>query len=219
LVIWLAINLLYIGNQIVDDYLLKDTSFEESRIKQIKSEIDYKIFEAGFLIAGLIIEVIIPALQDVYFFVYSIFYNHPQFTRQISNDTFYRILVKDVPKNDLDKSKMMIAYFDSAGFSDVSRVDKVYIMKFHKLNYTTSDGGYKAEYDLGGVSMVRCKNTAGWKIQFSLSTSAMMQYEDGPMPITEDTMLLDECGYEFAWWEDNKNEELVKYYAELRSKK
>jgi len=202
-----------------------DTSKNVSEILDLFKNvpIEHKVvmttFAIGVLIHGTIFEVIISTLQEVYFFVYSIFYNHPQFTRQISNDTFYRILVKDVPKNDLDRSKMMIAYFDSAGFSDVSRVDEVYIMKFHKLNYKTSDGGYKAEYDLGGVSMVRCKNTAGWKIQFSLSTSAMRQYEDGPMPITEDTMLLDECGCEFDWWEDNKNEELVKYYAELRSKK
>jgi len=204
-----------------------DTSKNESEILDLfeNAPIEHKvvmtIFAIGVLIHGTIFEVIIPAVQDVYFFFFSARDEHPQFTRLTTNDVYPTILVKNVPTNDLEKSKMMIAYFDSAGFSMVSEVESFYGMAFYKLNNTTLNGDYKAEYDLGGVYMIRCENDPSkWKISFNINTGDIKKMEHGHMPITEDTMLLDECGCETAWCEDNKNnEELVKYYAELRSKK
>jgi len=154
------------------------------------------IYVVAFVVLG-VIETVDFYAQNIYFFFHSMFNNTPQFTRHSIDITNHKILVRKVPKNNLDISKMIIAYFDSTGFPktefNVETAD-YYMMKFYKLNHTTSNGGYEAKYDLGGIYKMRCKNdSTKWKIRFSLSIG-IKQMEDGPWPITEDTMLLDECG-------------------------
>jgi hypothetical protein len=151
---------------------------------------------------------------------------------QPSNISWYRerVLIKNIPQNDTKQSKIMIAYFDSVGpsgnyFSEIPEI-KHYLMSFYKStratreyfiekkNVSTYNGN---ETDLGSVYMGRCKNDpTKWKVIIARNFETTEDYDYLGVN-TKDEFLQNECDPD--WYEANKNNELVKYYMELREKR
>jgi len=150
------------------------------------------------------------------------------------------VLVRNAPKNDFEQSKMMLTYFDNAGSSpdDISRMPGItdYYMSFYKSTYAsrkyfieaskywaektrTPDSWSKGfdeivpEVYLGTIHIFRCDSSpVKWVIEFYRKTGIS---EDGWI-VDEATILQNECGTHFDY--AKKNEELVKYYIELKEK-
>jgi hypothetical protein len=142
------------------------------------------------------------------------------------------ILVKNIPRNRIKQSKMMIAYFDSVGFTlnDLSKMSGVinYTMSFYKSTSATIRYFVKKEPNLytyngnktflGYVAIGRCENdSTKWNVRIlrNLETAGKDYEYSGPN--MSRTMLLDECNSYIP--DDEKNNELVRYYQELRNKK
>jgi hypothetical protein len=173
--------------------------------------------------------------------------NYVEFTRIIEGKVapsyppdsswyFETILVKNMPKDHLERCKIMIAYVDSVGLniSDLSKMPgiKHYCVSFYKQTPTTiryfikkdHSGRYAlrdAERDeIGTIFISRCDDdSTKWrgKIRKSLGMADLRQ--DG-YPKGVNIMLFDECKRripEYVY--DEKNEELVRYYMELRNRR
>ena len=143
------------------------------------------------------------------------------------------ILVKNISRNkphDLTQSKIMIAYFDSVGLSanDLFEMPEIkyYNMFFYKSTHATRErfvGKKKVStYNgnktyLGFISMLRCEDDyTKWKIEIGRNLGTADNF-DLQGPNTKDEFLQNECDPD--WYEANKDNELVKYYTELRGKK
>jgi hypothetical protein len=155
-------------------------------------------------------------------------------TRPGDSSCYYeRILVKNIPENkphNVTQSKIMIAYFDSIGFAvnELFEMPEInyYNMSFYKSTHATrkyfverkKGSTYNGnETYLGTVSMIRCKDdSAKWKIEIArnLGTADNIDKQGAN---TKDEFLQNECDPD--WYEANKDNELVKYYMELREKR
>jgi hypothetical protein len=174
--------------------------------------------------------------------------NDAEFTRiiegrtwglQPSDSSWYeeRVLVRNISRNkphDLEQSKMMITYFDSIGLSidDLLKMPEIryYSMYFYKSTYATRKHFVKGKkvstYNgnktyLGVVSMARCKDDfTKWKVIIDRNLGTSDSF-DKIGPDTKDEFLYNECDREYDpyWREVNKDNELVKYYMELRDKR
>jgi len=154
-------------------------------------------------------------------------------TQGFDDSSFYyeTILVKNMPKNKIEQSKTMIAYFDSVGFTinTLSRMSgiKYYSMDFYKSTSATIGYFVKGEPDLykynanktyfGAVTIMRCKSdSTKWSVQIIRNLGTARDYEhDGPD--LSRTILLNGCRSYIH--DDEKNDELLRYYMELRNKK
>jgi hypothetical protein len=162
-------------------------------------------------------------------------------SERIDTNCYYEhILVKNMPKDKLSQSKVMISYFDSAGLSINDFVTKMPEIKYYYMNFDKSTFatrryfteakkqwageypyinlwkkyGYSPENRLGYVIMSRCKNdTSKWKIKTNINVGI----SEDDYVIWEETVLFNEC--DSCWYETNKNNELVKYFWELKDKK
>jgi hypothetical protein len=158
---------------------------------------------------------------------------------QPSDSSYYRerVLVRNISRNkphDLEQSKIMIAYFDSVGLSidDLLKMPEIkyYYMSFYKSTYATRKHFVKGKkvstYNgnktyLGVVSMTRCNDdSTKWRVRISRNLGTEDDY-DKIGPKTKDEFLQNECDPEYDpyWREVNKDNELVKYYMELREKR
>jgi hypothetical protein len=151
------------------------------------------------------------------------------------------ILVKNMPKDGLKQSKIMVAYFDSVGLSlnyFMTKMPEIkyYYMHFYKSTYVTRKYFKEASKDwtnernlssmlvdrfvsnepetyLGKISMFRCRHDlTKWAITTGRKTGVSI---DDHVE-TETVILLDGC--DSYWSEVKENKELVKYYTELRDK-
>jgi hypothetical protein len=157
-----------------------------------------------------------------------------------------RVLVKNVPKNGLNQYKMMIAYFDSVGLSisELSEMPgiKYYDMWFYKSTYAskkyfTEKREYRRSetYDhiapyvyLGHISMFHCGLDS---IKWVIKISRKIGIDDDDYAINESTILSNQCGANIGGAEERdellgnfigrakENDELVRYYMELKDKK
>ena len=153
-----------------------------------------------------------------------------------------------MPKDTLEQSKIMIAYFDSVGLSKnylSSKMPEIryYSMFFYKSTYITrrhfiEQGKYWVEnkrvpsavhrrsFDgnktyLGNILMVHCKDDATkWRVLISRRFRTY-EFLKGEGFYVRNALLLNECSYN--WYESEKDKErgkvLVEYYMELRNKK
>jgi hypothetical protein len=130
----------------------------------------------------------------------------------------------------MKQSKIMISYFDSIGLSMNNLLEmpeiKAYKMDFYKSTYATrahfledrwgsTSNGNKTY--LGSLHMGHCQNdSTKWRVRIvrNLGTS-----EDFDIlgPVIEDEYLQYDC--DSNWYEANKNNELVRYYMELRRRR
>jgi len=146
-----------------------------------------------------------------------------------------RILIKNAPQNNLEQSKIMIAYFDSIGFS-VHELSKMPEIKYYHMFFCKSTRATRRffieindvnerkylTYDanktyLGDIFVGHCKNDSNkWRISITrnLGTEPDCEYIGAK---TRSEFLQNEC--DSNWYEANKNNELVRYYMELRDKK
>jgi len=166
-------------------------------------------------------------------------------TRTDSSNYIETILVKHMPRNRLTRSKIMIAYFDSVGFSKdylSSEMPEIsyYTMDFYKSTRITRRyfiefakywageqpfpeaiyrrGIYETETFLGGVALVRCKNdTATWRVRFSRGFKETFGFLMGHRLAIARTILLNECATYVP--ESERNLILIDYYMELQNKK
>jgi hypothetical protein len=70
---------------------------------------------------------------------------------------------------------------------------------------------------LGYVAIVRCEDDSSkWNVSISRNLGTAIEYESNG-PNTSVTMLFNECSSDF--YASEKNDELVRYYMELRNKK
>jgi len=166
--------------------------------------------------------------------------NNVEFTRtdggivpQGFDSSFYleTILVKNMPKNKIKKSKIMITYFDSVGFT-INDLSKMYRIKYYNMSFYKSIDAtiryfVKREPDLhtyngnktylGAVTVMRCKSdSTKWSVQISRNLGTARDYEHNG-PNLSKTVLLNECNSYIH--DDEKNDDLVRYYMELRNKK
>ena len=172
--------------------------------------------------------------------------NNVEFTRIIvgtdSCSYMERVLVKNIPRNNVIQSKIMISYFDSIGLSINNLVESPEIKYYHIFFYKSTDEtrryfidkNFSVAYDgnetyLGSIGVLRCKrDSTKWKIEISRNLGTAENYDiQGPQ--TEEQYLQNEC--DSIWYRhdkhDNlvtyygvdKNNELVKYYMELKNKK
>ncbi|MDR1811920.1 MAG: hypothetical protein LBQ87_03765 [Candidatus Fibromonas sp.] len=159
-----------------------------------------------------------------------------------------KILVKHIPKDFSEQSKIMIAYFDSVGLSisDLSKMPEIkyYDMSFYKSTYATrkyfveeKDVPYSErkrsdrldETYLGDVSISRCKNDA------KLVDVSITRYKNDAKKwlkwLISTDRTLGRADEEFIIeiimllnecgsvpYIAKENKELVKYYMELRDK-
>jgi hypothetical protein len=140
------------------------------------------------------------------------------------------ILVKNIPRNNMKESKIMIAYFDSMGLSmdDLSMMPEIrdYNMFFYRSTRATrryfieknTNKAYNANKTyLGNILVGRCgNNSTKWMVSITrnLGTEPDADYVGCK---TKDEFLQNEC--DPSWYETNKNNELVRYYMELKGKK
>jgi hypothetical protein len=151
------------------------------------------------------------------------------------------IIVKNMPKDDLEQSKIMVAYFDSVGLSlnyFMTKMPeiKTYYIVFHKSTYVTRKYFTEASKDwtnrrnlssmlvksfvsnepetyLGNVSMFRCRHDL---TKWAITTDRKTGVSRDNYVEKETVILLDGCD---SYWSGVKeNKELVKYYMELRDK-
>jgi len=188
---------------------------------------------------------VILVLLCIITLLYTACNNSVEFTRVIEgrvclqpDSCFYyeeRVLVKNIPQNDVEQSKIMIAYFDSVGLSLNELLKKpeikYYYMNFYKSTYATRryfvkmNGIPKKEHDtyngnetdLGYIYMGRCVgDSTKWKIKIGRNLGTADNYDWQGADI-ESVFLQNEC---VPNWDDaNKNNDLVKYYMELKNKK
>jgi len=151
------------------------------------------------------------------------------------------VLVKNAPWNDFERSKMMLAYFDSAGPSlgDISRMSgiKYYHMRFYESTYKSrkffmeaskcwtektripdssaeSFNKIEAEVHLGVINIFLCdSNPAKWVVEFEKKVGIS---EDG-WSVLKATILQNECETHLDYAKED--DELVKYYVGLKEKK
>jgi len=172
--------------------------------------------------------------------------NNIEFVRVFSgmnthrSDDIYEdvILVKNTPKDPIERSKMMINYFDSVGLSidDISEVSgiKEYSIDFHKLTLSTIIYFVKGKetffYNenktyIGSVNIwccrdctKRCKpDCTEHRIVILRNLETAIDYEyTGPDLLM--MTLFSECRSNINE-DDEKNDELLRYYMELRNKK
>jgi len=149
------------------------------------------------------------------------------------DSSFYNetILVKNMPRNKIEQSKTMMAYFDSVGLtinalSKMSRI-KHYSMDFYKSTSATIRYFVKEEPNLytyngnktylGGVTMRRCKiDSTKWDVQILRNLGTAKDYKHNG-PDMSRIMLLNECRSYIH--DDERNDELLRYYMELKNKK
>jgi len=185
---------------------------------------------------------IILALSCVTVLLFIVYNNDVEFTRITegqtwmgqSDDNFYyyeHILVKNIFRNkphDAEQSKMMIAYFDSAGLSidELLKMPEIkhYYMYFYISTYATrryfiekkGDTFNGNETDLGLIYTGRCKDdSTKWEIKIGRNLGTADNYDKQGGHSTRE-FLQNECSP--GWYEDNKDNELVKYYTGLREK-
>jgi len=126
---------------------------------------------------------------------------------------------------------MMIAYYDSAGLSidELLKMPEIkhYYMNFYISTYATRryfiekkgdtyDGN---ETDLGLIYVGRCKDdSTKWEIKIGRNLGVENKADDYDKQGGQSTreFLQNECSP--GWYEDNKDNELVKYYTGLRDK-
>jgi hypothetical protein len=143
-----------------------------------------------------------------------------------------RVLVENISRNkphDLEQSKMMIAYFDSAGLSVNELLEmpeiKFYSMSFYKSTHETRKlfvekkrvstyNGNKTH--LGSVIIRRCEEPTKWRIRITRNLGTADSFDHQGQAIKYE-FLQNECDHD--WYEANKDNELVKYYMELREKR
>jgi hypothetical protein len=156
------------------------------------------------------------------------------------------ILVRNMPKDQLEKSKIMIAYYNSVGLSCSEFIDQyldkdVYIMSFLKSTRATlkynnkvernllkglppprvrqlrgSETQFRKKSYLGRIRMSRCENDST-KCMISIFVDTGVS-EDGWLQ-TDRTVLFNECDDGRYWNKVDYDNELVKYFMELRSKR
>jgi hypothetical protein len=153
-------------------------------------------------------------------------------TQSFDSSTYSEtILVKNMPKNKIKQSKTMVAYFDSVGRSinDLTRMSGIeyYSMSFYKSTFATRRYFVKRDPNahtyngnktyLGSVVIMSCKcDSAKWNIHVLRNLGTAREYEyNGPDLAM--TTLFDECRSYIP--DDEKNEELVRYYMELRNRR
>jgi hypothetical protein len=141
------------------------------------------------------------------------------------------VLVKNIPRNKIKQSKIMIAYFDSVGFSidNLKEIPEInhYCMYFWKSTRATrgvfiektniGDNINANKTYLGDIYVDRCKkNFTKWNvgIGINLGTDPDADYTGGHI---KDEYLQNDC--DPAWYEVNKNNDLVKYYMGLINKR
>jgi hypothetical protein len=195
-------------------------------------------------VATVITSVIATAL------LFAIYNNDAEFTRITKvrlcgsqyNDNPWcdeEVLVKNIginKPNDAKQSKVMIAYFDSAGLSKnyLSKMPEIkhYSMSFYRSTHATrrhflekkkvsTYNGNKTY--LGYIHIGRCEDdSTKWKINISRNLGTADDY-DKQGADTKNELLYNECKpywYENPnWYEANKDNELVKYYMGLRGKR
>jgi len=126
------------------------------------------------------------------------------------------IYAKNMPKNILKRNKIIIAYFDSTGISTDDFINKMPEIKWYKMEFERLTEHDYVETGIdpfyGYVHIYRCENDPAKCI---LTTRVSIS-RDG-LRLSEVTVLLNEC--DSGWYDANKNNELVKYYKELRDKK
>ena len=132
------------------------------------------------------------------------------------------VLVKNMPKNKLEQSKIMIAYFDSVGLSIDDLVTKMpevnlYIMFFYKSTNAKYYVVKNNETSLGTVALNCCKDdTTRWEVTINRPIPGVY-YEDGDYR-NETVVLLNPCEPIHPYWA-TENRELENYYNELRDKR
>jgi hypothetical protein len=152
-------------------------------------------------------------------------------SRPYDNSCYYEtVLVKNINKNTVKQSKIMIAYFDSAGLSvnELLKMPEINYcsMFFYKSTRATRkhfvENKKVSTYNgnetyLGSVALVRCKDDPA-KLQIDITRNlGTADNIDKQGPATKNEFLQNECDPD--WYEANKDNELVKYYMELREKR
>jgi len=155
---------------------------------------------------------------------------------QYGDSSYYTelVLIKNIPQNNLKQSKIMINYFDSMGLSvhnfEVMPEVKHYFMYFYKSTIATrkyfiamedapktkGDAYNENKTSLGYIYMGRCKESHKLKITIGRNLGTADDFDIRGLN-TDRTFLKDEC--DTNWYNVNKNNELVKYYMELKNKK
>jgi hypothetical protein len=198
------------------------------------------ILVLGFIIIMLYLEFTNFGLPEIIGIV-DAYDNDAKFTRitvgqiETDKDFFYyseRVLVENISRNkpyDVEQSKMMIAYFDSVGLSvdELLKMPeiKLYAMFFFKSTHETRKHFVEKKVStyngnktyLGSVALVRCKDDpAKWEIDIDRNLGTADSF-DHQGPATKNEFLQNECDPD--WYEANKDNELVKYYMELKAKR
>jgi hypothetical protein len=141
-----------------------------------------------------------------------------------------------MPKDHLERCKIIIAYVDSVGLSinDLSKMPgiKYYCVSFYKQTPTTIRYFIKKDHSgrdafrdayrdgIGTIFMRRCEDdSTRWEVRIRKNLGMADLRYDG-YPNTVEIMLFDECRPRVPIYDVyEKNEELVKYYMGLRNKK
>jgi hypothetical protein len=212
--------------------------------KKIKDKMKSNKIVTCSIIFGIIVGVIMLLLQllthkDPEFTQFT-----DGITRDLQDRYYENILVKNAHKNGLGQYEMMIAYFDSVGLSisDLSEMPgiKYYDMWFYKSTEATRkyftekrEDRRSKDFDriepyvyLGHISMFHCgHDSTEWVTKVSIKTG--VSEEDDI--IYESTVLSNECGANIDEENDRllgyfigrakENDELVRYYMELKDKK
>ena len=151
---------------------------------------------------------------------------------QHSDSSYYneRILVKNIAQDYVEQSKIMIAYFDSAGlvneFLEKPEIN-YYKMFFYKSTHATRKyfvekkgstyNGNKTY--LGAISMGRCKNdSTKWEIEIARNVGVADNFDEQG-PVTEDEFLQNECNPYWHITDRTSGNELAKYYMKLRDRR
>jgi hypothetical protein len=146
---------------------------------------------------------------------------------------YEKVLVKNISRNkphDAEQSKMMIAYFDSAGLSVNEFLEmpeiKHYRMSFYKSTHETRKyfvekkkvSTYNGnEIDLGDIYMGRCEDdSAKLKISIDRNLGTSEDYDKLGANAKRE-FLYNECDPD--WYPSKDSKELVKYYVGLRYKR
>jgi len=166
--------------------------------------------------------------------------NEVEFTRIVKgrtwalqhyDSTWYKeyVLVKNIPRKKIKQSKIMITYFDSVGLSidNLREMPEInhYFMYFWKSTLITREHFIEKTYIrninsnetyLGDIYVGRCKKDfTKWNvvIGINLGTDPDADYTGGHI---KEEYLQNDC--DPAWYESHKDNDLVKYYMELRNK-
>lgn len=161
----------------------------------------------------------------------------PEFVRAmpespIDSKYFENILVRHPPKDTMEQIKMMLNYYDSVGMAlaelKVRNDINYYDMSFLRTTYATrkfyleNDITMMCNWNKTSIGAVciwntkelgKCKRSGKWKINvlINLGTEPDADYIGTN---TRSYLLLDESDPD--WWENNKNDELVKYFRKLQ---